>query len=58
MHLAARSGEADVLTALIGHVEKAEVLELVNVTDHKGITPVFLAKQKSVHLYRNWYDLT
>ena len=49
IHLAARSGEAEVLERLLDPIqEEAEVKQLISAADHKGITPVFLAKQRYV----------
>ena len=47
LHLAARAGALDVLEVLLEDLEKPERLEYINAADKSGITPVFLAKQRS-----------
>ena len=47
LHLAARAGAIDVLEVLLEDLEKPDRLEYVNAADKSGITPVFLAKQRS-----------
>lgn len=46
IHLASRSGDADMLKVLLEGINDKQKEELVNQGDHFKITPVFLAMQK------------
>lgn len=48
MHMAARTAGADMMGVLLDALPEAERTELINAADKSGITPVFLAFQRSV----------
>lgn len=50
--MAARSGNLDMLKTLLDHLSPEKKKLLVNSQDHKGITPLFLAGQKYLFLFK------
>ena len=48
MHMAARAAGAEVMRVLLDGLSEEERTDMINAADKSGLTPVFLAFQRSV----------
>lgn len=55
MHMAARAAGAEVMGVLLDGMQEEERTDMINAADKSGLTPIFLAFQRSVRHSGLWH---